>query len=90
MSIQYHLDVVQANESHSDFTWRTGYTHAELESFYAKYKSDEPSSFSDIKYVRDKSSSEHPFEYLAYKMQNIYNNKLPIEELEKQLLDDST
>ena len=66
------------------------YTHAELESFYAKYKSDEPSSFSDIKYVRDKSSSEHPFEYLAYKMENIYNNTLPIEELEKQLLDDST
>ena len=66
------------------------YSHPQLESFYSKYKTSEPSSFHDIQYVRDKTSSEHPLEYLAYKMEKIYDNKLPIEDLESQLLDDNT
>jgi hypothetical protein len=41
------------------------YTHYKLGDFYSTYK-NEPSTFKDIQYANGSSSSEHPYEYIAY------------------------
>lgn len=47
------------------------YKHEKKGEFYSYY-SKNPKSFSDIKYIRGTSSSEHPFEYIAYDIERIF------------------
>lgn len=47
------------------------YNHKKIGEFYSYYANN-PKSFSDIKYVRGSSSSEHPFEYIAYNIERIF------------------
>jgi hypothetical protein len=49
------------------------YTHTHIGDLYATYSSTNPSSFQDISYMENKASHEHPFEYIAYKMENIFD-----------------
>ena len=48
----------------------TKYSHSDMGSFYATYQKN-PKSFSDIKYAKDSSSFEHPFEWVAYEIEKL-------------------
>lgn len=46
------------------------YSHADKGQFYATYQNN-PKSFRDIKYANDRSSFEHPFEWIAYEFEKL-------------------
>ena len=48
----------------------TKYSHSDMGLFYATYQNN-PKSFSDIKYAKDSSSFEHPFEWVAYEIEKL-------------------
>ena len=48
------------------------YSHPVEGEFYATYQNN-PKKFSDIKYANDRSSFEHPYEWIAYEIEKLFS-----------------
>jgi hypothetical protein len=59
-----------AKRDYENTLCRLKYSHSDMGLFYATYQNN-PKSFSDIKYAKDSSSFEHPFEWVAYEIEKL-------------------
>ena len=50
------------------------YKHEKLGLMFSTYKTNSPTSFNDIQYAKEKdASSEHPYELIAYRMEQLFH-----------------
>ena len=67
---QYKVTGTRINDPANPDLNEKKYSHSDKGQFYATYKND-PKLFSDIKYAGKDSSSEHPFELVAYEIEKL-------------------